>query len=213
MTSRTQARRLARPGRRTAAAAALVALGLGLGASPAAAVNPLTTAGELDVVEQTVVTSWVEGVDGAPGTQRMLVDVRAVGRVEAGGQTQVLIVTPTEPTVTPGTPDVLTAVADAASPEEIVQEQWWPDLESFGGGGDEDVASAGAAYPIAERGIYVHGAVPATQLPAGSRRRATTSPRPTSRSSSDMRVRAGRSPRRSSTSRPARSTVAPRRSM
>ncbi len=121
MTPRTQARRLARPGRRTAAAAALVALGLGLGASPAAAVNPLTTAGELDVVEQTVVTSWVEGVDGAPGTQRMLVDVRAVGRVEAGGQTQVLIVTPTEPTVTPGTPDVLTAVADAASPEEIVQ--------------------------------------------------------------------------------------------
>ena len=164
MTPRTQARRLARPGRRTAAAAALVALGLGLGASPAAAVNPLTTAGELDVVEQTVVTSWVEGVDGAPGTQRMLVDVCAVGRVEAGGQTQVLIVTPTEPTVTPGTPDVLTAVADAASPEEIVQEQWWPDLESFGGGGDEDVASAGAAYPIAERGIYVHGAVPATQL-------------------------------------------------
>lgn len=164
MTPRTQARRLARPGRRIAAAAALVGLGLGLAAVPAAAVDPLTTAGDLDVVEQTVLVSWVEGVDEGPGTQRLLIDVRAVGRVEAGGQTQVLLVTPTEPTVTTGSDDVLKAVSAAASPEVIIEERWWPDLESFGGGGDEEVASAGATYPLTEDGIGVHGVVPAAQL-------------------------------------------------
>ncbi|MBN8883665.1 DUF2330 domain-containing protein [Salana multivorans] len=151
MTPQPRADRPARRLRRVAAATVLAVGGIGV-AVPAAAVDPIATAGALDVVDQTTVVSWVDGVE------RLLVDVRAVGQLESGAQSMLILATPTTPTITEGSREVITAVAAASAPEEVVEERWWPDLESFGGSSDEAAAAREAVYPIAPDGI---GAYPA----------------------------------------------------
>lgn len=121
----------------------------------------LTTAGEVDVVDQAAILSWTEGVDGGPGTSRMLIDVRAVGQVEAGARTMLLIATPTMATIAEGSSEVVDAVIEASAPEIVTEERWWPDLESFGGRSDEEVAAAVATYPIAAEGMTSYEPEPA----------------------------------------------------
>lgn len=168
--------------RRVVAITTAVTLGIGLGATAAMAVNPISTGGALDVVEQTVLLSWVpgtpeviegeapvEGEEGevpaevpvGPGTQRMLIEARAIGQLEAGAQTVFLIATPTTPTVTEGSSDVLQGVAEASAPEVVIEEAWWPDLSSFGGRSEAEAEARTPTYAIAPDGIGAYPPEPA----------------------------------------------------
>ncbi|WP_284251497.1 DUF2330 domain-containing protein [Litorihabitans aurantiacus] len=125
--------RAARPGprtRRTLLATAALAATLGL-AAPATAAGPvLVSEGDLDISAQRTVVSW------ADGQQRMLLEYDLQGRSDATEPAIVLIATPTRPLMAIADPDLMQAFVDAGSPEVIEEEEWWPDLQSFGGGDD-----------------------------------------------------------------------------
>ncbi|WP_108718811.1 DUF2330 domain-containing protein [Miniimonas sp. S16] len=118
--------------RAAAVAGAVAVLGGSLAGPAAAAGGVTTTAGELGVIRQEAAMALVDG------NEHLVIDLNVTGELDAGTGGMLLVATPSQPTVTPLADDsLLDAFRSATAPVEIVEERWWPDLESFSGAADE----------------------------------------------------------------------------
>ncbi|WP_158277190.1 DUF2330 domain-containing protein [Serinibacter arcticus] len=138
-------------------AAAMTGLALGM-AAPASAAGPvLVSSGDLDISAQRAVVSWVDG------QQRMLIELDLEGNADPGASAVLLLATPTPPQVTVADPAVMQSFVDAGSPELIEEEHWWPDLQSFGGGGDRP-AWLRPEVALAEISLSTHAPASGAQI-------------------------------------------------
>lgn len=128
-------------------------------AAPAAASGSIVTSegSTLAVVQQNVLLSWSEG------QERMLLDVAVAGQMQAGGGSLLLMATPTKPEILLGDPLALEAVTAAAAPDVVIENRWWPDLDSFGGT-SEDTDVSDRELGMGPKGARLLGASSADDL-------------------------------------------------
>lgn len=141
---------------------------MGLAAAPASAVAPISSDGTLSVNRERVLMSWVDG------QERLLLDLDLTGSVAEDSLTKLFLATPGPAEIVTGDRSALAALdgaAQAAAPEVIKVDRWWPDLESFGGGEDEESSDATGVVSVSGADdIINHGDPPAAAMVAELRR-------------------------------------------
>lgn len=121
-------------------------------AAPAAAGGGVMVSdGTLDVSDLEVVASWDEG------RERMLLDVGVVGRAAPGAVAAYVLATPSPAEITPADPAEIEAFRTLTRPTQEIENQWWPDLDSFSGK-EEDALAQAVELPLDDAGIADLGA-------------------------------------------------------